>query len=86
MTLFLDPDAMCCQRLLKLKYIMTFTLHFFKNSNLFVLVLMVISHTHENQELRSWSHVHEKKSSAVGAVTFLRRLCRPDSNPYLKLE
>jgi len=34
------------------------------------------SHTHENQELRSWCHVHEKKSS--GAVLFLRRLRSPE--------
>jgi len=36
------------------------------------------SHTRENQELRSWNHVHEKKSSGVGAVSFLRRLCSPE--------
>jgi len=28
------------------------------------------SHTHENQELRRWSHVHEKKSCGPGAMTF----------------
>jgi len=26
--------------------------------------------THENPELRSWSHVHEKKSSGAGVVSF----------------
>jgi len=35
------------------------------------------SHTHENHELRSWSHVHEKKSSGPEAVSFLRRLRSP---------
>jgi len=29
------------------------------------------------RELRSWSHVHEKKSSGAGAVLFLRRLRSP---------
>jgi len=28
------------------------------------------SHTYENQKLRSWSHVHEEKSSGAGAVSF----------------
>jgi len=32
----------------------------------------------ENQELRSWSHVHEKKSSGAGFVSFLRRLHIPE--------
>ena len=36
------------------------------------------SHTHENQEFRSWSHVHEKKSSGAGAVSFVRRLRSPE--------
>jgi len=36
------------------------------------------SHTHENQELRIWSNVHEKKSSGIGAVTFLRRFRSPE--------
>ena len=42
------------------------------------------SHTHENQELRSWSrrHVHEKKSSGAGAVSFFRRLRSPGSWKY----
>jgi len=31
-------------------------------------------HTHENHELWSWSHVHEKKSSGAEAVSFLRWL------------
>ena len=34
------------------------------------------SHTHENQKLRSWSHVHEKKSA--GAVSFLQRFRSPE--------
>jgi len=32
----------------------------------------------ENQELRSWSHVHEKKSCGHGVVTFLRWLRSPE--------
>ena len=36
------------------------------------------SHTHENQELRIWRNVHEKKSSRVGAVTISRRLPSPE--------
>ena len=36
------------------------------------------SHTHENQDLRNWSNVHEKKTSGIGAVTFLRRLRSPE--------
>jgi len=36
------------------------------------------SHTHGNQELRSWSHVHEKKSSGAEAVLFLRRIHSPE--------
>jgi len=35
------------------------------------------SRTHENQELRTWSHVHEKKSSSAGAVPFLRQFHSP---------
>jgi len=39
------------------------------------------SYTHENQEPRSWrrrrSHVHEKKISGAGAVSFSRRLRSP---------
>ena len=31
------------------------------------------NHTHKNQELQSWSHVHEKKSSGARAVSFLRQ-------------
>jgi len=33
------------------------------------------SHTDQNQELGIWRHVHGKKSSITGAVSFLRRLC-----------
>ena len=36
------------------------------------------SHTHENQKLRSWSHVHEKKSSGAEAVSFSWWLCSPE--------
>jgi len=35
------------------------------------------NYNHENQELRSWSHVHEKKSSVTGAVSLLQRLRSP---------
>jgi len=34
--------------------------------------------TYETQELRSWGHVHEKKSSEVGAVPFSQRLMVSD--------
>jgi len=36
------------------------------------------SHTDENQELPSWSHVYEKKSCGAGAETFLRWLRSPE--------
>ena len=36
------------------------------------------SHTYQNQELRSWNHVHEKESSGAGALSFLRRLRSPE--------
>jgi len=36
------------------------------------------SHTHENQKLRCWSHVHEKRNSGAGAVSFLRWLRSPE--------
>jgi len=35
------------------------------------------SHTHENHELRSWSHVYDKKSSWAEAVSFLQRFHSP---------
>jgi len=41
------------------------------------------SHVHENQELRSWSHVHEKKSSTAGTVSFLRQLRSPEIIHYV---
>ena len=34
--------------------------------------------SHEKRELRSRSHVHEKKSAGAGGVTFLRRLRIPE--------
>jgi len=32
----------------------------------------------KDRELRSWSHIHEKKSSGAGAVSFLRRIRSPE--------
>jgi len=36
------------------------------------------NHARKNQELWSWNNVHEKKSSGIGVVTFLRRLRSPE--------